>query len=294
VRYHPFVNSAEVEQIKILRDTPVNGGVNYFASPEDGLTLDVHHELEIGVVLYGAKDVEFEGIKYAAGPGDVWLSTGWEFHVTRPLVPTCELMLFFRPDFLGDELLGDHLWLNCFSVPPHYRPRALTEATRRKVLKIALEIAPEIDPEGRSKGWTTAVRLGILRMLFFLSRDWEFPPEAAPQSGQGVNALSRVIPAIALVHSHLSRRVAVEEAAAACTLSPSRFRLLFQEAMGMNFSGFSLHARLSHIVHLLLETDRTISSIAETTGFTSASHLNIQFSKVYSCTAAEYRKCNRC
>ena len=78
------------------------------------------------------------------------------------------------------------------------------------------------------------LRLDVSRLLFILGRKWTAPTLGGNQLRVRLSDLARVGPAVTLVHARGGRPISVEEGAAACHLSPSRFCVLFRQSMGVS------------------------------------------------------------
>jgi AraC-like DNA-binding protein len=248
----------------------------------------MHQAFEVGVLLSGREERHFENVVVPVDTGEMWLCAAWEPHGWRALErETQELVLQFLPDFLGEEMFEGISWLTLFSAPPDERPRVRTEETRREALAIALRLRGEM--RARRRGWLAAVRLGILQLLLMVSRDWESKDALGRGNPVRTGSLSKVMPAVRLVHSHPTRRLTLAEAAATCGLSVSQFGYVFRRVMGLSFGKFCMRARLAYVAQLLLTTEHPVEAIAEQAGFSDASHLHHAFAQSYGCTPARYR-----
>jgi AraC-like DNA-binding protein len=244
--------------------------------------------MEVGILLRGKQERHYPGVVVELTAGDVWLQPMWEAHGWRAMVPDTEnVILIFLPQFLGEEMLGDISWLSLFAAPPEIRPWVRDHKLRTQTLAIGRELAQEISSQTR--GWLTAVRIGLIRLLFLLSRYWDPPSQPAEGIRVSPSVLSRIMPAIALIQERRPGTVSVEEAAAACGLSRSRFGTIFRQTFGSSFGRFSLRARLGYATHRLLTTNLSIDAIAQKAGFVDASHFHRTFVKHYGCTPREYR-----
>ena len=269
-------------------DDPFNGGI--FPQPYPyPLATDMHQAFEVAVVLSGQEDRHCQGLVLTLDPGDVWLSPAWEPHGWRATAPdTRELLLQFLPEFLGEETFEGMSWLSLFSTSPHHRPRVGGTRMREQVLSLAHELSQEIAQERR--GWATAVRFSILRLLFLISRNWEPPGLADRRRHVRTSNLARIAPAVELVHLHPERRLTLAEGAAACSLSVSHFCFVFQQTMGLSFGKLALRARLAYAAHLLLSTDSSMEAITQRFGFVDVSHFHHAFTRHYGLTPARYRE----
>ena len=256
----------------------------------NALDIHVHRGLEAGVVLAGEEQVLFTGHTLTCRSGDVWLCNSWEPHGWRITAPHTEtVVLIFAPEFLEGEMVGEAPWLTVFAAPPALRPRATSPESRRQMLAIGRELRREAT--AKRAYWEQTAKLNLLRLLVELVRDWEhhdLPALGAP-TGPEARDLPRLMPALAAVHACPWRRFGVEEAAAACGLSVSRFRSLFRRVLHSSYGRFCLHARLSYAAHLLVRSDHPVSTVAEEAGFTDGSHLHRRFVERYACTPVAFR-----
>jgi len=278
---------ARIEEFHLTPARPFHGGIVEHSFPAP-LGTDMHQAFELGVLLSGQEQRHFEDVVIPVNGGEMWLCGAWEPHGWRASTKgTRELVLQFLPDFIGEEMFDGVSWLSLFSTPPQHRPRVTTKEMREEALSIAHELRREM--RERRRGWLTAVRLGILRLLLMVSREWE--PEDQPGRGRTVRTgnLEKIMPAVRLVHSHPTRRLSLKEAAATCGLSVSQFGYLFRHLMGLSFGKFCMRARLAYVAQLLLTTDLSVEAIADAAGFADASHLHHAFVGVYAATPARYR-----
>jgi AraC-like DNA-binding protein len=252
------------------------------------LEVDLHDGIEVGMLLSGKQERHYPELVVNLKAGDVWLQPMWEPHAWRvPEAGTECLILIFLPEFLGEERFGHVSWLSLFAAPVQLRPWVRDRELRSRSLSIGREMAQEIAQKER--GWEAALRLGLLRLLFGLSRHWSPPTQSGDIARVNTRNLSRVMPAIALIQERRPGTASVEEAAGACGLSRSRFTTLFRQTMGTSFGQFSLRARLGFAAHRLLSTDLTVEVIAQRAGFVDASHFHRTFVKHYGRTPSQYR-----
>jgi AraC-like DNA-binding protein len=269
-------------------DRPIVAQVATRPGPTE-LQADLHDGVEVGIMLEGVAERHFQDVVIPGQPGDVWLCAMWEPHGRRVVSEHTEnVVLQFTPEFLGEEMVGDRFWLSLFAVRPRHRPWVKTESVRAEVLEIGNRMRREIEEEPRL--WRYALRLHLLRLLFVLSRDWTPPEVSGASSGTAADKLLQIMPALAMVQRRRGLRITVAEAARACSLSPSRFAVLFRQIMGVPFAKFSLRARLAHAAQRLPATDHPIDDIAAEAGFADASHLHRHFVKHYGQTPSDYRQ----
>jgi len=246
-----------------------------------------HNTLELGCVLTGAKRYRIGDLELVVRAGEMWCSTMWEPHSWQVLRPgTTFVSINFSPEFMT-EIVGALSWFRVFAVPASRRPRISDDAQRRVVRAVGTQLYEEVTTH--SNGWDTRVKLGLAYLLSLLLRDWESPAYQEQAPPDGVSHLSRVMPALSLTAADPGRRVSRQEAAAACSLSPSRFQGLFRQTMGLTFEQFVRESRVTYARHLLLTTQSTVAAIAAQTGFADESHFHRVFASHCGCTPAVYR-----
>jgi len=270
---------------------PAYIGSTTYESPTP-LAVDVHEGFEVGILLAGAQERQFQAFAHVVQPGDIWLCATWEPHGWRVLAPgTQDVVCVFLAGHLGDERFTDVSWLDVFAVEPTQRPRVSDDQVRNRVLGLGRDLLAELMEE--RVRWESAARLDLLRALFTVGRTWCPPAATAARIPARPTDLARVMPALRLAHSSPARRVSLSDAAAACNLGRARFCLVFRNAVGVTFGEFSLRARLTFAAHELLNSDASTEVIAEQTGFSDASHFHHSFTKRYGCTPAQYRRRGR-
>jgi AraC-like DNA-binding protein len=264
------------------------GHTDYLSSAAAAPDWNMHQEFEVNVMLYGTRECHFEDYQFEMEPGDVRLHPSWEPHGWRPSTPEgCYLGVLFLPEFLEDEAFDGRPWFGLFAARPSERPRVANDRMRRQVLGLAHQLAYEFTM--RPPGWMSAVRLDILKLLCTLQREWNPASKPATQIRLGLNDLTHIMPAVELVRANPDRRIPLSEAAEACSLSQSQFRLIFGRAMAQTFGRFALRSRLGYVAQLLVKTDWTVDAVAHAAGFTDSGHMNLHFHKVYARTASQYR-----
>ena len=91
------------------------------------------------------------------------------------------------------------------------------------------------------------------------------------------------------VQENFYRSISIEELAANVSFSPSYFCKLFKKAANTTPAEYVISVRLSNAKLLLLETNLTMSQIAEMCGFCDASYFSYYFKKSFGKTPLEYR-----
>jgi AraC-like DNA-binding protein len=272
-------------------DYPLHLSVLEHGEPSH-LDMDAHQGLEINLVLEGRYEYYLEDMIMIANAGDVSLIGSWEPHAWRVVKPeTTAITIIFLADVVSEDCLGDFPWLSMFTTPPRDRPLVRSDALQQQIITIGWECFREF--KEKEPGWRLASRLTLYRLLFALGRKWT-PPRPTPLStSERASAFHKLRPAVNLVHSNPFDFVTQDQAAAACNLGSSRFARLFRDTVGMTFGRFRLRARMAAVAYNLLYTHKSISTIAEETGFVDSSHLHHAFQKFYNMTPGQFRELRR-
>jgi AraC-like DNA-binding protein len=249
--------------------------------------IEMHNGFEVGLVLAGQDDRMSSRTHTLLRAGQVWVQAMWEPHGGLVhAAHTKEVVLIFRPEFLGDEMVGDASWLSLFATEQSQRPQLRGDA-RREALAVGAQMEQELATQ--QNGLETALRIHLMHLLLLLYRNWESPKETGPRNWTRMSNLPRVVPAVELVQGNPGSRITVRQAANACGFSLTHFKRIFRETMGVSFAAFCLRSRLAHVADRLLATDLPEEAIAHEMGFVDASHLHHHFVSYFGTTPGRYR-----
>lgn len=99
-----------------------------------------------------------------------------------------------------------------------------------------------------------------------------------------------IAPALSFIEDNYMTKFPVEHLAELCHLSQTHFRRTFQAIMRVSPLTYLNNIRIMNACSLLRNTNHTILSIAETTGFTTLSNFNRHFSQMMGISPRDYRK----
>jgi len=108
------------------------------------------------------------------------------------------------------------------------------------------------------------------------------PPH--PRSGLTKRRLARVIE---YIHEHLARELSLSELAAVAAMSPSHFKSLFKQSVGMPVHQFVIERRVERATALLLRGTLPPSEVALQAGFANQSHMARRMRRVTGMTPSE-------
>lgn len=137
-------------------------------------------------------------------------------------------------------------------------------------------------------GYELAIRSDVLKIFAWIIRFWQ------ETSGQGIpqaNSDCRIV--IAKAKDYVNRNLAdvtLNNVAAICNLSYSHFSRIFKSSTNMNFTDYVNLMRVNESLKLLCTTDRSITDIALTVGFSSTSYYIYIFKKLKNISPNKFRK----
>lgn len=265
--------------------------------------VDMHFELELGIVIEGKLKRQYDNSEVILEPGEVWFTNVWEPHgYTLVDDEPCKVLIFFiHPHLVNEISIGRDLdvhWFAPFLASPESRPDKLPQKVRDEILRSTEPIeGTEIRQGCRShegvlpikdKMSQLRLRMVLLQVLTAIHGSW-------CDQGEAPNYLSRyslISPAIDALYS--SREfITNEEAADRCGLGLSAFKKQFKELMGESFSQFSAQYRVKGVASQLTHSDDPLKKIVADWGFTDESHLHRIFVKSFQTTPGKYRQEHR-
>ena len=105
-----------------------------------------------------------------------------------------------------------------------------------------------------------------------------------------VKPSSVIYPAIAYINDHLKDGISMKEMAGLCHLSPSYFSRTFNRETGESFANYINRRKIALAKELLRETNKSISQIAEETGYINISNFIAVFKRLEGVTPSVYRQ----
>lgn len=97
----------------------------------------------------------------------------------------------------------------------------------------------------------------------------------------------------AYVHANLQQDISREEVAKKLFINPDYLDRLFKKKMDISVSKYIMQERMSYAKILLVETELSISEIANGFGYSNLSNFSTMFKKTESMSPIDYRKTNR-
>jgi AraC family transcriptional activator of mtrCDE len=102
-----------------------------------------------------------------------------------------------------------------------------------------------------------------------------------------------IAPALEYIEENYMRQFSMDDLADICHWSPTHFRRVFTEIMGMPPLDYVNHTRIMKSCHLLQNSEEAVLNISEQVGFSSVSSFNRNFRRVMTCSPTEYRQKSR-
>ena len=123
------------------------------------------------------------------------------------------------------------------------------------------------------------------------TRDIRFPPQGSAATAvlNGLGRHSRTHPAIKHVATHFDRKIALEDVAALCRLSPTQFCRVFRQEQATSFGQYLLRYRLARACESLAHPGALAKEVAYAVGFNDLSYFTWAFKRQLGLTPSEYR-----
>jgi len=99
-----------------------------------------------------------------------------------------------------------------------------------------------------------------------------------------------ILPALEYIKHNYMNQFSVDSLADLCGLSPTHFRRVFNNAMGVSPLEYLNTIRITKACHLLRSTEDSILNISESVGFHSISSFNRYFDRLVNMSPREYRR----
>lgn len=132
-----------------------------------------------------------------------------------------------------------------------------------------------------SPGAVCTLTVELIRHYFQLVREERLKSYSLP-----------VVRAIQFIHGHLFEPCRVKDIAQALNLHPNYLSTLFFTEVGIHLADYVKRVKLEEACNLLLNSEYSITEIAEMLGYGSLSYFSKDFQKTYECSPRNYIKAN--
>ncbi len=241
-----------------------------------------HNVYEICLFTAGTRTYVVDGTCVTVRPGSVILVPPYVHHSTRGSVGASRTVVYFSNEFLAHYFTEESRarLLACFD-----RPAVdLSEAGRRFLIGNF-----ELLSRSFAAGDTAAAAVHLGEILTLL--DVPHPLPAAEEEGEKHDDL--LARAVGYIGENLATLTGVREVAAATYISPSYLALIFKQRMGQSVLQYILSLRVGWAARELVSSGKSVSQIAEESGFASATHFANTFRRHIGRSPSEYRKAYR-
>ena len=155
------------------------------------------------------------------------------------------------------------------------------------------------EESGLQENYTGNAREKELRTVRLLMQAWEILYEHWDMSpaDSGIrhadHRMAKLQIMMQYVHDHYAEQITLEEIAAAASVSKSNALNIFQSGIHISPVSYLIQYRLKCASGLLYTTEKSITAIAEETGFSNAGYFCRKFKEHYHMTPDTYRKKRR-
>lgn len=134
--------------------------------------------------------------------------------------------------------------------------------------------------------------LRFLELLTIISEDDTKSPIVSfgyqrPQNHEKLTSLKRILD---YLDEHWDKDVTSPAVAAVANMHPQSLSRFFKQHLGISFQDYLINLRIVKSVHLLLNTERTITDIAFSCGFNNLSNYYRQFKRFKNSSPGDYRR----
>lgn len=254
-----------------------------------------HAELQIDLVISGTMKIQVNGTEYTLQKGEGIFINRNILHITTGMTTDAEYVSFNFPE----QILG-------FFHGSRMEQEDVLPFTSRYAFS-AVALKPEVE-------WQSVIleQLGTLRTLF-LEEIWEgkkghakylaslliagvwyqlithVEDELSAPSKGGLRKQERIQTMLSFIHENYMNPIKLKEIADSASVSEGECCRCFQEMVRKSPNQYLIGYRIARAMELLDRTERSVTEIAEETGFSDSSHFIQYFRRQTGITPKEYR-----
>ena len=250
-----------------------------------------HDFCELVIVTRGSAMHWLEGREFPVTAGDVFLLQGRQTHYFHGRKNLDLINIMYDPEKIGlpeNELRKMPGYCAMFMLEPTYR-RQHRFASRLHLKRVPLaqveRLAEELEREssGAAAGYEAALRAKLLELLVYLSRAY------TQTDTTEAHALLRVGSVIGALENDYANDWKLDDLVQIAHMSRSNLMRIFRKATGQTPIEYLLRLRIQKAMHLLLNTDLSITEIAMEVGFNDSNYFARQFNRILNRSPRAFR-----
>ena len=250
-------------------------------SPDGKIPSHLHDCLEINRIVSGSAKIFVNGRTISVSAGDILLFSSHELHSWAVSQKGAEWKVFmFDKNLIWPDTLNlmEYRYLLPFIYIGSIDTGKLDvdwEITKK--LKTLLE---DIDKQlvNKSEGYELEIKAILLLFLSRLYTYFTLKEDIDIQYDK--NNYKKLYNVQKHIKEHLFESIPLEVAADIAGMQQNYFSNFFKKTMGVNFSEYIIRLRLFHAIHIIENTNRTVSDILYECGFNNESYFYRIFKKI--------------
>ncbi|MBK5441981.1 MULTISPECIES: AraC family transcriptional regulator [unclassified Peribacillus] len=259
--------------------------------PQKELSDHMHDYYEI-VYVYSGNGTFFVGdVFYDMQQGDVFLIPNNTIHRAMPNKddPVTSTIIFFSPTLIYKDIVDDSFsYLNLFDLTKKSKNYKISLPPKKQVKMEEQLLHIYQETSENALGARHATLLIVHQIMLDLCRIRINNEQDMSETNTYSSVWIKDI--LAYINDHLSEPLTLTILANKSLVSPSHFSRVFKETTGIGLIVYLNTKRVIKAKELLLETNHTVSHIAEMCGFESMPHFHRIFKKYNDRTPANFRK----
>lgn len=236
-----------------------------------------HNEMEILYVLSGRIAIIGSGYNFVLGEEDFIVLNPYEHHELYAEAGSHMVSGYISQDIYHQAGLGR---ISCCS-------RSVPEQTDYPNLirtRLAMLFKYSLDDSASQKLYALSQLFGLLAIL---KAHFEISEDRILSSQGNANRMQEILTYLSV---HFSENITMQEVADRVYLSKSHLSREFQKHMGISFSDYLRKLRLNHVSYLLSHSNKTVTDIALSSGFSNVNTMILNFHEEYGITPGAYRR----
>ena len=245
-----------------------------------------HNYIELLYAIHSDATTWIDGDAYSFTDGDLIVINSGDMHSVIPSALSEYVCIKFSPQILytAEQALLEYKYVMPFlSQNAHKRKFTANELENTPIPSLCMNTS--IEWEKKDIAYELAIRSNILKIFSEIFRLNKANNPLIPNL-QLTDVLKKAITYILDHYNTATER----EVAQACNLSYNYFSFAFKKATGQNFNNYLTAIKLKEAEKLLVFSDASITDIAYTTGFSSASLFIARFKDYKQITPRQFRK----
>lgn len=256
--------------------------VDIFLRSMSRFNLHRHNDIELNLVLKGSMNLNVGSSNYTLKEKEMIFINSNELHYVTSTHDECIFaVIHINTNYLESIYPG---FRNLFFKCNHLFSDEISSFLGYCICKMICEL------DNKEKGYQFTIMSVVNELMAYLIKNFKYISKEDQNNLIDKNNVKKLEDILDYVNKHYSEKISLQKIAEERYINYFYLSHLFKDEAGISFKKYLNHIRLEKALEYLTDTQKKVTEIANSCGFSSANLLNKLFKEKHGFSISEYRR----